>query len=241
MVASTNALQGMISSLIPENFNRVEEHIYSCFEHDNHAPYDSKAKRYESAVSSTIYNLVMWGTTPSDYVRFAKQALDSCSGTVLDVGCGGLCHTAKLYAQSAKDLILIDYSIVMLQLGKARIQKQANSFPANIHMLHADAFHLPFSPSSIDNVVSFGVMHLFKPKQEYVISLLDVLKPGGKFYFTSLTTDRRLSRPYIRFLEQKHELTQGLSSSEVVALFDGKTSVLHHKTIGSMVFVWGVK
>ncbi len=240
-LSDTNELQSMASSTIPANFYRVEDHIHSCFEHDNNAPYDSKAMRYESVVRSTLYNFVMWGTTPSDYARFAREALSSCKGTILDVGCGGLCHTARLYAQSGRNLILLDYSIVMLRLGKARIEKLANPFPANIQMLHADAFHLPFAPSSIDNVVSFGVMHLFKPKQEYVSSLLGVLKLGGRFFFTSLTTDRSLSRLYIKYLEKQQELTDGLSSAEVVALFAGKTTTLHHKTIGSMVFIWGVK
>jgi hypothetical protein len=88
-LSDTNELQSMASSTIPANFYRVEDHIYSCFEQDNNAPYDRKAKRYESVVRSTLYNLVMWGTTPSDYARFAREALSSCEGAILDVGCGG--------------------------------------------------------------------------------------------------------------------------------------------------------
>lgn len=231
----------MASNFIPTNFKQVEDHIYSCFDRDNHAPYDSKAKTYEFVVRSIIYNKLMWGTTPSDYKRFAKEALDHCTGTILDVGCGGLSHTANLYAHSDKNLILLDYSIEMLRLGKARILKYHSPFPQNIHMLHADAFKLPFAKESLDNVVSFGVMHLFSSKSEYVTSLLDVLKPGGLFYFTSLTTDRRLSRSYIAYLQKKREISNALSSVENLALFSGKVTELHHRMVGNMVFVWGVK
>ncbi len=231
----------MSLSSIPSNFKQVDACIYSCFEGNNNAPYDSKAKRYEFVVRSAIYNRMMWGTTPSDYVRFASEALENCNGTILDVGCGGLSHTAKLYAHSSKNLILLDFSIEMLRLGKARILKFRKPFPENILMLHADAFNLPFEKDSLDNVVSFGVMHLFKSKREYVSVLLSVLKPGGKFYLTSLTTDRGLSRRYIRHLEKQHELTDALSSAEVISIFNGQTTTLHHKTIGSMVFLWGEK
>lgn len=231
----------MTSNLIPTNFKKVEEHIYSCFDHNNNAPYDGKAKTYEYVVRSVIYNKLMWGTTPSDYKCFAKEALDHCNGTMLDVGCGGLSHTAKLYAHSDKNIILLDYSIEMLRLGKARILKYHNHFPQNIRILHADAFNLPFAKESLDNVVSFGVMHLFSSKSEYVACLLDVLKPGGLFYFTSLTTDRRLSRSYIEYLQKKKEISHALSSAETLSLFSGKVAELHHRMVGNMVFVWGVK
>ena len=231
----------MTLPLIPSSYKQVEEHIYSGFEHDNHAPYDSKAKLYERVVRSSIYNKLMWGTTPSDYIRFAKEALDSCTGTILDVGCGGLSHTGKLYAHSTKQLILLDYSIEMLRLGKARILKHHNPFPENIHMLHADAFNLPFAKESLDNVVSFGVMHLFSRKAEYVTNLLDVLKTGGRFYFTTHTTDRRLSRRYIEHLQKQHEISNALSSAENLAFFTGKATELHQRMVGNMVFVWGVK
>ena len=78
-------------------------------------------------------------------------------------------------------------------------------------------------------------------KHEYVLCLFRVFKSGGKFYLTSLTIDRGLSRRFIRHLEKQNEFTEAYSSAEVISTFNGQTTTLHHETIGSIMFLWGEK
>lgn len=224
----------------------VKDGIYSCLLENQVASYDDKAVKYEFLVSAWWYNKLMWGTTPGAYRNFAQQAVLQCEGTILDVGCGGLSHTTGIYAKAPNPLILLDYSIEMLRIARKRLIKTGYKpfsleVPERILFLQADAFQLPFANETIDHLVSFGMLHLFDHKQEYISSLMRVLKQGGRFFFSALTIDRPLSRKYYQFLYKKKEMGAPLTSSEIVGLFKTYSSDIRYYTVGSMVFVSGIK
>jgi ubiquinone/menaquinone biosynthesis C-methylase UbiE len=231
----------MIQNLVKLPVHKVESNIYSALDNTPRARYDKKARVYEFLVGNFLYNKLMWGTSPGDYVHYAREVLAACEGTVVDIGCGGLVQTSRLYAARPQFTVLADISLEMLRIGKHRLLQQIGLLPDHLNFLQADAFKLPFYECSVDNVVSFGMLHLFDNKQAFIQEFLRILKKGGTFHITALTNDRRFSRRYIRFLQHRQEFATAMSSREILELFHRHTTRIQHYTVGSMVFVSGIK
>ncbi|RYG28338.1 MAG: class I SAM-dependent methyltransferase, partial [Chitinophagaceae bacterium] len=202
----------MIQNLVKSPIRKVESNIYSCLDHSSKASYDRKARVYEFLVGNFIYNKVMWGTSPRDYVHYAREVLAACEGSVVDVGCGGLVQTARLYAKRPQYTILADISLKMLRIGKQRILQQNGLLSEQLTFLQADAFKLPLYAGAVDNVVSFGMLHLFDNKQAFI-------------------------QEFLRILQRKQEFATAMSSKEIIELFQRYTTRIQHYTIGSMVFI----
>lgn len=224
-----------------QELTEIENHLYSNLPQQAEAGYDQKAKVYEYLVSRNWYNKLLWGTRPKDYEAFAKWALLNPATPHLDIGCGGLSQTGHLYADFPGEAWLVDNSLSMLKIGKQRIPNQSLSFPAELHLLQADAFQLPFKDQTFAQLVSFGMLHLFDDKQAFIREALHVLQPGGCFYLTGLTADRWLSRQHMRLLQRQGEFGQGWSAREMVNLVQSEAGTLEHYTVGNMVFLYGQK
>ena len=41
--------------------------------------YDNKAAAYDAVIAAPLYNKMMWGNSPSDYLNFAKHSLQQQS------------------------------------------------------------------------------------------------------------------------------------------------------------------
>lgn len=231
----------MIKYLVHSPVREIEPNIFSSIEHSIRPTYDRKARLYEFLVGNFFYNKIMWGTRPKDYIHYAKEVLSTCQGSVVDIGCGGLVQTSSLYAERPAYTVLADLSLEMLRIGKHRVLQHRGKLPDHVMFLQADAFKLPFLDCSVDNVVSFGMLHLVDDKNAFIREFLRVLKKGGSFHITCLTNDRRFSRPYIRLLQRKHEFAAAMSSTAVVDLFIAHGCRIQHYTIGSMVFISGIK
>ncbi|MCG2617856.1 class I SAM-dependent methyltransferase [Terrimonas sp. NA20] len=231
----------MIKYLVHSPVREIEPNIYSSVEYSIKATYDRKARLYELLVGNFLYNKIMWGTRPGDYVHYAKEVLSTCQGSVVDIGCGGLIQTSSLYAARPAFTVLADLSLEMLRIGKHRLLQHRSRLPHHVTFLQADAFGLPFHDGAVDNVVSFGMLHLFDNKTAFIKEFLRILKKGGSFHITSLTNDRSFSRAYIRFLQRNNEFATAMSSTEIIGLFLAQDCRIQHYTIGSMVFISGIK
>ena len=231
----------MIQNLVSLPIRKVEQSIYSCLNKPRSESYDKKARFFEFLAGNFLYNKLMWGTSPGDYVHYAREVLASCEGTVADIGCGGLMQTSKLYAARPQFTVLTDISLQMLRIGKHRIIQQNGTLPHHLSFLQADAFKLPFYDAVVDNVVSFGMLHLLDDKRAFIQELLRILKRGGSFHISAMTNDRPLSRKYIRMLQRKQAFATAMSSEEIIQLFHQHSSRIQHYTIGSMVFISGIK
>ncbi len=227
-----------------ENNNSIRElesDLFSALENVTGAAYDNKAKLYEKLVGSKLYNKLFWGTSPGDYTNFAKKAILTATGISLDIGCGGLIQTSVVYANSRQNHILLDHSVEMLRIAGNRIINHFGKIPENINLLQADAFHLPFEDASFDNIVSFGMIHCFENKSGFINEALRVLKPKGTFYFTTMTSDRFISKCYMNILRKQKEFGEPLSSQQILNLFAEKVSNMEYYKIGNMLFISGVK
>src|SRR5680860_1298699 len=101
-----------------------------------------------------------------------KNILDIATGT------GDLAiNLAK--ETNAIEIIALDISEGMLEVGRKKIQKEG--FSHKIEMVLADSEDLPFSDNSFDAItVAFGVRN-FENIEKGLSEILRVLKPGGTF------------------------------------------------------------
>ncbi|PZR29701.1 MAG: hypothetical protein DI535_00925 [Citrobacter freundii] len=231
----------MIQYLVNSPVRKIESNIYSSLDNPPKTSYNRKARLYEFLVGNYFYNKIMWGTRPADYIHYAREVLATCEGTVVDVGCGGLVQTSGLYASRRQYTVLADISLEMLRIGKYRLMQHREKLSDHLTLLQADAFRLPFLDGAVDNVVSFGMLHLFDNKHAFIQEFLRILKKGGSFHISVLTNDRPLSKAYIRLLQKKNEFAAAMSSREIIALFQLHTGRIQHYSVGSMVFISGIK
>ncbi len=219
----------------------VDRDIYSSLENPKGAKYDNKAKYYERVVGTKLFNRLFWGTQPSDYTNFARNAITDRKGSLLDVGCGGLTQTASLYRATANECVLADRSVEMLKIAHSRLEDGNGAIPPNIQLLQTDAFHLPFPDNTFDTLCSFGTIHLFDDKQAFVNSLLRVLKKGGRFYFLSMTTEKLIARLFMAQLRPFGEFGPLFSARQTLSLFDSEALDVKSYMKGSVIFIYGQK
>jgi SAM-dependent methyltransferase len=127
--------------------------------------YDGRESERLSAQASSVLDLLHGDTTYSAGSR------------VLEVGCGPGAQTVTL-ARNSPDahIVAFDRSAISLAQAKARL---ASAGIANVDILHADLFELPFAPESFDHVfVCFVLEHLPQPVDALVL-LRHLLRPGG--------------------------------------------------------------
>ncbi|NML38092.1 class I SAM-dependent methyltransferase [Chitinophaga sp. G-6-1-13] len=222
-------------------FRQITRGIYTCLENTGGASYDFKAGYYERLVSTHWFNRLFWDTSRNDYQEFAAKAILRTAGTVLDIGCGGLAQTAQLYRATSNDCILLDRSLEMLKIARARLSADNGQLPSHIQLLQGNAFQLPFPDNTFDIVCSFGTIHLFDNKREFVDEALRVLKPGGRCYFYSMTNERKISRVFMSSLRLIHEFGEVYSAAQTLSLFHQRPFLLQSHLIGSTIFIEGRK
>ncbi|WP_160712573.1 class I SAM-dependent methyltransferase [Chitinophaga solisilvae] len=224
-----------------DRFKEAAPGILSALENTRGAAYDNKAIFYERLVSTMLFNKLCWNVNRDDFKKFAAMPVLQSAGNVLDIGCGGLAQTADLYSRTTHICTLLDRSLEMLRIAKGRLTARCGAIPSNITLLQANAFQLPFDDSSYDTICSFGTIHLFDNKQDFLHEMLRVLKPGGKFYFYTMTNETIISRLFMELLRLFNEFGVVLSRQQTCALFDSKTLSVQHYMKGSVLFIYGQK
>src|SRR5438067_10095219 len=189
-----NALNELKEVLTEDRAVRfVEDGIYSvlpdtsCQHH-----YDRRATIYDLVVSTRLYNAVMWGSSPLDYVAFARHAVASDNdGKFLDAGCGSMLFTARSYLESKRRIIACDQSLAMLRRARKRLIKFAGSMPEHVLLLQADLSDLPFRPNRFQIVLCMNVLHQFEDAAALIPNLKRLLADDGHLFLTSLVANNR--------------------------------------------------
>lgn len=195
-----------LSVLLRENatIRLVEPHIYSVFQDDTTAnSYDTRfGDFYDRVACNPLYNRLMWGYSVEIFAKVTDAALRSdTQGSVLDLGCGSLAFTAKTYIQySERPVILVDQSLKMLRIAKARLIKLNGKVPGNMVFLHADALRLPFREKSFQTIISENLLHCLDDTGNLLKELKKILSENGKMYFTTLIKGNRLADRYLESL-----------------------------------------
>ncbi len=180
--------------------------------------YDRGAATYDAMVSSRLYNRLAWGTDPADYVAFAREAVGSGDGPLLDVAAGTATATADAYLASARPLVLTDRSRPMLEMAARRLTVDGHPRP-DTRFVQADAFALPFPPGGFDTVICLGFLHLVDDIVPFVDGLRAQLRPGGRLFVSSLVAATPVGTRYIGFLHRLGEMATPRRADELADLF----------------------
>ena len=237
-----NSLEKLKEIVLEDRSLRVvEDGIYSVLEDASHNHlYDRRAAAYDLIVSTRLYNRLMWGTSPSDYVMFARRAIESqTDGVHLDAGCGSLLFTARVYTESRRQIIAFDQSLEMLRRARKRLLKLTGSAPSHVVLLQADLNDLPFRSQSFSTILCLNVLHQFASATELINNLNTLLAGGGHLYLTSLVTNNRvMGDSYLKALYKAGEFVRPRSSEELEKLLDESLNQrLSYRTKGNMAFV----
>ena len=188
----------------------VEPGIYSVLpSNESGNEYDTKfGVFYDLVACNPIYNRLIWGYSVKVFEEIAQDALNSSSnGAVLDLGCGGLAFTAKIYSNYTKrPVVLADQSLKMLKMAKKRIEKHSGSMPVNLVFLHADALDLPFKDKSFETILSENLLHCLRDTSILLEQLKKIKASDGKIYFTTLIKNNRFSDKYLEALAEKGKI-----------------------------------
>lgn len=201
-----------LSALLLENtaLRLVESHIYSILPDDKSGnEYDTQfGSFYDLVACNPIYNRLIWGYSVKIFQRVANEALQSNSeGKILDLGCGALAFTAKIYGKYAeRPVVLVDQSLKMLRIAKKRLIKHNGNVPGNIVFLHADALQLPFKANSFVTILSENLLHCLSDTTILLEQLKNVISENGKIYFTTLVKNNRFSDKYLEALAKNGKI-----------------------------------
>src|SRR6267143_6415562 len=219
---------------------RLEDDIYSALPDLPHKHlYDRRAAAYDSVVSTWLYNRLMWGTSPLDYVAFAREAsVSHPAGRMLDAGCGSMLFTAPVYLASDRQVIAFDQSLRMLRRGRARLIELAGSVPERILLLQADLSNLVFRPENFHTILCMNVLHQFAGAAEMISKLKDLLVDGGQLSLTSLVSNSRyIGDHWLGTLYKSGEFVRPRSGVELNKLLDDSLGEeVTYRMKGNMAF-----
>lgn len=200
----------MLDDLVPSEatLREVQPRIMSVLPPDaKEAHYDARAAAYDRVVGSALYNRLVWGASTERYRAFARRAVATGDGPLLDAGAGSAVFTVGAYAEADCPLILVDRSIGMLEAARDRIADRADGpLPSSVTLLQADANALPLRDECIDTVLSMGMLHLFDDAAGHVAELGRVLAPGGTLFAMGLVAEEWPGRAYLWLLHRAGEV-----------------------------------
>jgi ubiquinone/menaquinone biosynthesis C-methylase UbiE len=219
----------------------LDDDIYSVLpEASQPHHYDRRATVYDCVVGSRLYNSIMWGSAPRDYVAFARQAIESSDdGTFLDAGCGSLLFTASTYLETDRQVIAFDQSLAMLRRARTRLSKAAGRVPQNIILLQADLTDLPFRPSSFRTALCLNVLHQFGAAKELLQNLERLLTDEGHLFLTSLiSNDRFIGDRYLSTLYRLREFVPPRTRAQLQSILnEAFQREITYMEKGNMAFV----
>ncbi len=233
----------VLSGVLAKNaaIGPVEPHIYSAFP-DTYISnvYDSSFGRiYDRVACNRLYNRLIWGYSVSKFASIAHEALTSSKkGNVLDLGCGSLAFTAKTYVQySNRPVVLVDQSLNMLRIAKARLIKLKGKVPDNMVFLHADALRLPFREKSFQTIISENLLHCLDDTSGLLKELKNILSEDGRMYFTTLVEGNRFADKYLQALADGGKLLSRKIEDHYAA-FDQQGMSIKYDIKGNMAFIY---
>jgi ubiquinone/menaquinone biosynthesis C-methylase UbiE len=235
-------MKELLNSLFKDDISlrKIESSVYSVIpEAQSEHHYDSKANIYDAIIGNSFYNRLFWGNPPDNYRAFCRTAVNSDNnGAILDVGCGSLVFTHKVYAAfTARPLILLDRSLSMLLKGKQRLLSSLGKIPDNIVFVHADALSLPFKSGALKTVISFGLLHIFEKPEVLLTELMRIRSEDGSLFATSLVANNRLGEWYLTSLKRAGEIGNVQSDNQLYGHLSSHYPQLQLNSIGNMAYI----
>ncbi len=149
--------------------------------------FDTISKEYDD-----LNRVISFGIDVKWRKKVVKLVAKTQPESILDIATGTGDLAISLTATNAKEIIGLDISDGMLEVGREKIaQKQLDN---TIRMVIGDSENLPYEDNSFDAItVAFGVRN-FEHLEKGLSEILRVLKPGGLFVI--LETSVPTKTPY---------------------------------------------
>lgn len=113
---------------------------------------------------------------------------------VVEFGCG-TGTTAVKHAPYVKRIRALDISERMLNFGR---DKAAAAGVSNVEFIRGTLFDLQLPDNSVDAVLGLSILHLLPNRDETLIEVHRVLKPGGVFISSTACVGEKMA--WLRFL-----------------------------------------
>lgn len=152
-------------------------------------------ERGEPRIASLLYSPEELADVPASAIRWALGVGNHLAfadiepgDTVLDLGCGGGIDTILAARRTGPGGRVIGLDFLPEQLERtARAAAEAGL--ENVETLEGEIEAIPLADSSVDHVVSNGVINLSPRKSRVLAECARVLRPGGKLCVTDVTVD----------------------------------------------------
>jgi SAM-dependent methyltransferase len=180
--------------------------------------YDRMGKLYDVVCGTWMYERLVWGTTPARLREFASTVFSSRqTGPHVEVGCGGLLFTSHLYYEDrGRACILIDPSIKMLRMARARLGKRSGTTPSHIVLVLADGLDLPLSSGFATTALSMNVLHVIDQRDAFMRRVGEVVShTGSTIGLTSLALTGGFRDGFLLSLYRAGELSRPLPGADV--------------------------
>jgi ubiquinone/menaquinone biosynthesis C-methylase UbiE len=198
------------------------------------------ARLYESPLwrRNPLLTLLL-GSTFHQEARTISRALRlTATETILDLACGPGIYARRFALEVSRGCVIgADLSLPMLRHGAQLLRDHCI---ANVRLLQGNALALPFRSSSFDVVNCAAALHLFGDLARTFAEVERVLKPGGRFIFSTFRYPR--NRLMQQFLHLRYNLV-GIRSfrqedieSELRKARFGKFHYLHAKGIWVVMY-----
>jgi ubiquinone/menaquinone biosynthesis C-methylase UbiE len=171
----------------------------------------------------------------------APRLKNLCNGrtdTILEIGCGqgaGARIICDLF--SPQQYVGIDLDPKMVERARRRERGLKNAL-----FLQGDAARLPFTDSSFDLAIDFGIIHHVPNWREALAELHRTLNANGELFFEELpveTWERGIGKPLKRLLVHPYEemFRQNEFVSELERL--GFEVEMYEDSLVSLYYFWG--
>jgi SAM-dependent methyltransferase len=161
----------------------------------------------ETEFMARLYESVLWrrnpfltillGSTFNRESQIVSRALKLTSAeTILDLACGPGIYARRFAREASRGRVLgLDLSLPMLKHGNQLLQKNRLT---NVRLLQGNALALPFCNSCFDVVNCAAALHLFGDLARTFAEANRVLRPGGRFIFSTFRYPKdRLMRQFL--------------------------------------------
>ncbi|MBI5523314.1 MAG: methyltransferase domain-containing protein [Desulfarculus sp.] len=231
-----------VSMMLSDKFylRAVEPHIYSVLpENESGNEYDGQfGIMYDLIACNPLYNRVIWGYSIKIFSQLAYEALCLAKdGPVLDVGCGSLAFTAKVYSNyTERPVILLDQSLKMLRMAKTRLMKLNGKIADNLVFLHSDALCLPFKENSFSTIISENLLHCLNDTNPLLTQLQKIMAKNGKLFITTLVRNNRWADKYLQALADSGKLIPRYVDDHAT-IFEQVGLAAKYETIGNLLLI----
>lgn len=217
----------------------IEPHIHSVVQPgENTNSFDKAARFYDVVICNPLYNRLMWGYSVKKYRSLTNQAMTSSKGWVLDVGCGSLAFTAGTYIEHpGRPLVLLDQSLELLRIAKARLIKLNGVIPGNMIFIQGDALNLPFLPKSFNTIISLNLLHVLADLNKALLGLKNLLAEKGTMFFTTLIKNERYADQYLEVMLKMASGVMPRDKNQLRSIFNELGMYIIENIEGNMAFV----